>query len=161
MNIEDTIQLHERLQELIDRKTRLLQDLQVIDKELRTIVPDLLGSATQGVPGQRALPPAGRPAKSGGAPKSRRKKKSTRKSKKVGAGSSQPRRTRKGKGGAPTLQGRAEVVLREFGRTVTLRASMLVEVMDDVEKLAAQNLMVALYKSGVLKRTGRGEYQLK
>lgn len=144
MNINDAIKQHERIQELLDRRTRLLEDLVALDEEIAEAFSEMKEEGGT-MPEQRALPPAGATGQTGSAkPRSRKKPKSEKSSKRATA---------------DTVRG---PILKYFkkhpGQSVT---SADVVAATGLETKQAQNGILNLYKTGELERLGRGEYRLK
>lgn len=75
MDILRNTELTEKLQELLDRRGRILQDLEAVDAEIRRAYAELMGGEPTA---QKALPPAGARSTTAtpGAPKKKKRSKS-------------------------------------------------------------------------------------
>ena len=153
MNISDLIKQHENIQTMLDRRTRLLEDLQVLDEELAEAFAEIREGDDAAVP-QRALPPAA--ADPGGA-KGKRTKEATHPGPRAAARIAR-KKSAKRRGGRPgNVRGPVlEWINKRPGKTLTT------EVIVDgtgLGKKQVQNALTHLCQSGEVKRMGRGEYR--
>jgi len=162
MNIQETLQVTEQLHELLDRRARILEDLQLVDAEIAAAYAAFMGTSDEG---QRALPPAKapKPPRQRGclhvnptkAPKAKRKakkktvKKTSKKSPKMFAK----------KAGKESRNDRVIMFMKKKPAGTIFTPQDLIDGLD-LDKKSAQNAMVYLYKALAVDRIGRGEYRL-
>ena len=158
MNVTELLERTEHLQQLLDRRARLIQDAASVETEIRAAYAELgLGDVpSNGTPEQKALPPAG--ARQDGtarrAPTSRSKKTSKRKAKASNGDTV----------GGKTVGGDAGTALTHIQsrpRTETFRSTDLAKAVKTLDAMRASNALGTLCRDGKLKRVARGEYRLK
>ena len=156
MNVTEILATTEHLQQLLDRRARLVQDIASVETEIKAAYAKLglADAPSNGAPEQKALPPSG--ARQDGtarrAPKSGSKKTSKRKA------------SNGDTVGGKIVGGDAWTALTHIQsrpRTETFRSTDLAKVIKTLDAMRASNALGALCRDGKLKRVARGEYRLK
>jgi hypothetical protein len=156
MNIQETINHHERIQELLDQRTRLLQDLDALNEEILEAMKDMIPDLEPKEQPQRALPPAGATGQSGSAPNSPSPKSSSPKSsspKSSSPKSSSPKSSSPKSNRKRVLEYFQERPKEKLGSQAVIDGTGL-------ESKAAQQAIGNLCTAGSLQRVQRGVYRL-
>ncbi len=151
MNVTELLKRTEQLQGLLDRRARILQDLQHVDEDIEDVYAELMGAEApkkNGKPKQKALPPAG--ARQTGTarralPKSKTKKKTNGETE---------RRFGPGEAKGAVLSLLAASPKKQF-------TTNIVRDLMKCTRVQAANALNHAQASGAIKKTAPGVYQHK